>query len=212
MSQSKKLLILVGSPRRDGNTATLAKAVNDGGKKAGLEVSLRFIDDYMQSFLHDCRQCRRSNGECSVDDRYDSLFNDDFLNADGVIFCTPIYFYGMSAQTKAFFDRSFCYYSESYPQFEKVIEKMSHKRVGLVVVSEETFPTVSQGIIHQIQEYSRYTNSTFVGVVHGVGNSRGEVINDPDSPLKKAEKLGKYFFERKFTDYRLDTVRDNKVW
>ncbi|PTM59297.1 flavodoxin family protein [Desmospora activa] len=212
MDASKKLLILIGSPRRDGNSATLATAVQHGAEEAGINVSMRLIDDYISGFLRDCRNCRLPDGECSISDRFHSLFLDDFLSADGVVFCTPVYWYGMSAQTKAFFDRTFCYYANSYPESQQVLKRMSNKRIGLVLSSEETYPGASLGIIHQLQEYSRYTYSQFVGVVRGFGNRRGEVQRDPSSPELDAQRLGREIFERKYTDYGLDTDRSTQVW
>ena len=212
MSDSQNLLILVGSPRRAGNSATLANAVQQGAEQAGLKVALRFIDDSISSFLRDCRTCRLPDGECAIADHFRTLFFEDFLPADGVIFCSPIYWYGLSAQTKAFFDRTFCYYAASYPNSEQVIEQMSRKRIGLVLASEETYPGASLGIIHQIQEYSRYTHSQFVGVVRGVGNSRSEVMRDPSQPIAAAEQFGREIFDRKYSDFRLDTQRSGRVW
>ncbi len=212
MSNPQSLLVLVGSPRRTGNSATLAAAVVRGAEQAGARVVLRFIDDHISSFLRDCRTCRRANGECAIDDRYRTLFFDDFLPADGVVFCSPVYWYGLSAQTKAFFARTFCYYAASYPESAGVIERMSHKRIGLVLASEETYPGASLGIVHQIQEYSRYTHSEFVGVVRGVGNSRSEVVRDPGEPLLAAEQLGREMFTLRYSDFRLDTPRSGRVW
>ena len=212
MSDSQNLLVLVGSPRRAGNSATLANAVQQGAEQAGLKVALRFIDDSISSFLRDCRTCRLPDGECAIADHFRTLFFEDFLPADGVIFCSPIYWYGLSAQTKAFFDRTFCYYAASYPNSEQVIEQMSRKRIGLVLASEETYPGASLGIIHQIQEYSRYTHSQFVGVVRGVGNSRSEVMRDPSQPIAAAEQFGREIFDRKYSDFRLDTQRSRRVW
>ena len=212
MSQLKKLLILVGSPRKTGNSATLANAVQQGAEAAGSQVTIRHIDDYIANFLRDCRTCRLPNGECGIEDNFKRLFFDDFLSADGVVFCSPIYWYGLSAQTKAFFDRTFCYYAASYPKSADVISQMMHKRIGLVLASEETYPGASLGIVHQIQEYARYTKSEFVGVVRGVGNSRSEVVRDPSAPLLAAEELGREIFARKFSDFRVDTVRNAKVW
>jgi multimeric flavodoxin WrbA len=51
MNKPSKLLVLIGSPRRAGNSATLAKAVQRGAEATGAEVSLRFVDDYVSSFL-----------------------------------------------------------------------------------------------------------------------------------------------------------------
>jgi multimeric flavodoxin WrbA len=212
MSEAPKLLILVGSPRRLGNSAVLARAVERGAGATGASVSLRFIDDFISSFLRDCRSCRRADGECAIEDRFRSLFLEDFLPAEGVIICSPVYWYGLSAQTKAFFDRTFCYYAASYPRSAEVIEGMSRKRIGLVLASEETYPGACLGIVHQIQEYSRYTHSEFVGVVRGIGNSRSEVARDPAGPLSAAEELGREIFARKYTDYRLDTLRTGRVW
>ncbi|MDR3404430.1 MAG: flavodoxin family protein [Chthoniobacter sp.] len=212
MSESRKLLVLVGSPRRAGNSAALGAAVQRGAEQAGTTVTLRFIDDYITSFLRDCRTCRLPDGECAIADRFRALFFEDFLPAEGVVFCSPVYWYGLSAQVKAFFDRTFCYYAASYPGSARVIEQMSGKRIGLVLASEETYPGASLGIIHQIQEYSRYTHSEFVGVVRGIGNSRSEVARDPGDPLVAAEQLGREIFERKYSDYRLDTQRSGKVW
>jgi multimeric flavodoxin WrbA len=212
MSDSKSLLVLVGSPRRAGNSATLASAVQRGAEQGGARVTVRFIDDFISNFLRDCRACRLPDGECAIADRFRSLFFDDFLPAGGVVFCSPIYWYGLSAQTKAFFDRTFCYYAASYPGSARVIERMARKRIGLVLASEETYPGASLGIVHQIQEYSRYTHSEFVGVVCGVGNSRGEVARDPGKPTLVAEQLGREIFDRRYSDYHLDTARSGRVW
>ena len=207
-----RALVLSSSPRRNGNSAILASAVHDGLIEAGHAAQLLHIDDFLSSFLRDCRQCRKADGECSIDDGFRSVFLDSYLPSGGFIAATPIYWYGMSAQLKAFFDRTFCYYAASYPRSAEVVEGMQGKRIGLVLSSEETFPMVSGGIISQMQEFSRYTRSTFVGVVHGYGNARGDVAKDPNEPIAAARRFGREFFTRHATDYQIDTPRSGKVW
>lgn len=211
-NRMQKLLVLVGSPRRNGNSAAMAAAVKRGAEEKGTQVALHFVDDFISSFLHDCRSCRLPSGECSIQDHYETLLMEEFIPADGVVFCSPIYWYGLSAQMKAFFDRLFCYYAASYKDSAVVMEGVSNKRIGLTLASEETYPGAALGIIHQVQEYARYTHSEFVGVVRGVGNSRGEVAQDIQSPLLAAEQMGRDFFERKYSDYQMDSVRSGKVW
>jgi multimeric flavodoxin WrbA len=206
------VLILVGSPRRAGNSATLADAVRRGAEASGHAVKLRHIDDHIAHFLRDCRSCRREDGSCSIGDGYRALFFDDYLPAAAVVFCTPIYWYGMSAQTKAFFDRSFCYYAASYPGSGDVVQRMQGKRLGLVLASEETYPGAELGIVHQIQEFTRYTRSQLAGIVRGVGNSRSEVTKDPRDPVAEATRLGAELFARSYSDYHLDTPRSPRVW
>ena len=207
-----RALVLSSSPRRNGNSARLAEAALEGLRDAGHDAKLVFPSDFLNAFLRDCRQCRQPNGECSIDDGFRSVFLDEYLPADGFIAASPIYWYGTSAQLKAFFDRTFCYYAASYPDSARVIEGMMGKRIGLLLSSEESFPMVSGAILCQIQEFSRYTHSTFVGVVHGYGNARGDVEKDPNEPLEAARRFGREFFTRYATDYQIDTPRAGRVW
>jgi multimeric flavodoxin WrbA len=207
-----KALVLSSSPRRNGNSAILAEAVHAGLTEAGHDATLLFADDFLKAFLRDCRKCRKPDGECAIEDGYRSVFLDQYLPADGFIAATPIYWYGMSAQLKPFYDRTFCYYAASYPRSAEVIAKMQGKRIGLALSSEETFPMVSGGIISQMQEFVRYTHCTFVGVVHGYGNARGDVHKDPCEPIRAAERFGREFFTRHTSDYQIDSVRPGRVW
>ena len=207
-----KAFILSSSPRRNGNSALLAEAVREGLIASGHAVDFVYADETVSQFLRDCRTCRQTYGECSIEDGFRGAFLHRFLPADGFIAATPIYWYGVSAQLKAFFDRSFCYYAASYPHSATVIEGMKGKRIGLLLSSEETFPMVSGGIVSQIQEYARYTRGSFVGVVHGIGNARGDVRHDPNDPIGAARRFGETFFTRHATDYQIDTPRAGKVW
>ncbi|QQP94453.1 flavodoxin family protein [Lysobacter enzymogenes] len=203
----RRLVILVASPRRNGNSAALADAALRGARAGGIEASLHFADDLMQGFLRDCRQCRDERGRCRIDDGYAEFFFEHFLDADGLALATPVYWYGMSAQAKAFFDRMFCFVARSYPDSQDVRTRMQGKRVALLTASEEMYPTIALSLVNQMQEYARYTHSQFVGTVFGQGDQRGAVAGDPQGALEAAEALGRQFFERPHADYRIDSVR-----
>jgi multimeric flavodoxin WrbA len=211
-SDKMKAMVLNASPRRNGNSAMLAESLGRGIEDSGHEVEFLFADDVVKSFLRDCRTCRGPDGECTIDDGFRNTFFEKYLPAGGFVAVTPIYWYGMSAQLKAFFDRMFCYVAASHPLSPAVVAGMQAKRIGLVLSSEENYPAVSAGIIHQLQEYSRYTHSTFVGTVHGIGNSRGDVLKDPREPLEFARRFGQTFFSAQVSDYRIDTPRPARVW
>ena len=84
--------------------------------------------------------------------------------------------------------------------------------LGLLVVSEETYPSAPLGLVHQVQEIARYNRQHLVGVVHGHGNSRGDVVQDPRRPLEQARELGRSLFTAPASDYRFDTPRGRSVW
>lgn len=98
-----KILVLTGSPRKNGNSKTLADNFIKGATEAGHEI-VRF--DAAQKDVHPCIACNSCgmNGPC--------VFKDDFefvrkhiADADMVVFATPMYYFGFSAQLKTVIDR-----------------------------------------------------------------------------------------------------------
>ena len=98
-----KILILTGSPRKNGNSATLADAFAKGAKEAGHEV-VRFDAAFKK--VHPCIACNSCgmNGPCVFKDDFDFV-RKHIIPADCVVFATPMYYFGMSAQLKAVIDR-----------------------------------------------------------------------------------------------------------
>ena len=98
-----KILVLTGSPRKNGNSATLADSFIRGAKEAGHSIE-RFDAAFKK--VHPCIACNSCgmNGPC--------VFKDDFefvrkhiIEADCVVFATPMYYFGISAQLKSVIDR-----------------------------------------------------------------------------------------------------------
>jgi multimeric flavodoxin WrbA len=202
------VLALSSSPRRDGNSFRLARAMIDGAREAGHETELVHLDDH----LRDCRRCRDATGRCTIDDGFEALLRDRVLPADAIIFATPLYWYGVSGQLKTFLDRLFCFIAASEPEADMFVRRLTGKRLALVLSSEETYPGAPLGVIHELQEYSRYMHSPLVAVVQGIGNSRRDVLLDPSDPLGRARETGRRLAELRSTDYRLDTERPNSTW
>jgi multimeric flavodoxin WrbA len=207
-----RVLVVSSSPRRDGNSFRLAEAALAGAREGGHEAELVHLDDHMRHFLRDCRRCRDEHGRCTIDDGYEELLREHVLPADGIVLATPVYWYGVSGQLKTFFDRLFCFIAASEPDSERFVDGLVGKRLALAVSSEETYPGAILALVHEVQEYARYTHCDFVGVVRGIGNKRGDVLLDPSDPIEAARELGRTLFDRMSTDYRLDTVRPGSTW
>ena len=207
-----KVLALNASPRRDGNSSILLEAAARGADRAGHDVTSLQLDDFVEGALRDCRTCRRSDGRCSIEDRYETLLMDHIVPADGILLATPLYWYGMSGRLKTMFDRLFCHMSPRYPQSPAVLDGLPSKRVGVLIASEESYPGATLGLRGQLQELTRYLRQDLVDVVVGVGNSRGDVLRDPSKPLGAAELLGQKLFVARVADYRFDSPRGHSVW
>lgn len=103
MSETKNVLIIVGSPRKHGNTARLAAAFAEGAESAGKSVKTLFVSDKKIAPCKGCEYCHGTN-ECVVKDDMQEVYS-LLVEADTVVFSTPIYFFGISAQLKSLVDR-----------------------------------------------------------------------------------------------------------
>jgi multimeric flavodoxin WrbA len=206
------VVALSSSPRRRGNSRTLAEEVLAGVAESGHRTELVHLADHIQGFLRNCRECRRDDGSCSIIDGYSDIFFRNILPADALVLATPIWWYGMSGQLKNCLDRMFCYVAASYPGHESVHQQLMGKRLVLALSAEENNLSARLGIVHQVQELCRYLHFTFAGVVVGIGNSTGEVRNDLNSPAAAARELGRRLFRTVETDYKIDTPRAGRVW
>ena len=106
---AKKILILMGSPKKNGNTATLSEWFAEGARAKGAKVETVYTAylKYKSTGCTSCRACQRSK-------KYECVINDDarkvlikMISADVIVMASPLYFYTVSAQLKLVMDRMF---------------------------------------------------------------------------------------------------------
>lgn len=103
----KKIVILNGSPRRNGNTSALVKAFTQGAESAGNTVTEFFLDS---TEIHGCRGCfgGHSSQECPCVQKDDmSQIYPAVKESDVVVLATPLYYWNMSGQIRTAIDRLF---------------------------------------------------------------------------------------------------------
>ena len=100
-----KILGISCSPRKKGSTVSALEEVLKGAKEEGAEVELYSVSGKNLNGCISCYSCTE-NGECKIEDDMADLFT-KITKAEGIVFGTPIYYYGMTSQAKAIIDRSF---------------------------------------------------------------------------------------------------------
>jgi len=109
---AKKILIINGSPVKNGNTSTLVKWFSEGARAEGAEVEVvnaAFLK-YKSNGCISCRKCQKiKEYACVIDDDARTTLIKMSL-ADVIVMATPLYFYGPSAQLKLIMDRMFSLY------------------------------------------------------------------------------------------------------
>ncbi len=98
-----KIVAVYGSPRRQGNTATLLKKAVQGANDAGAQVEEIVLRDLRMSPCLEIYGCNKA-GECRLKDDFQKA-RDQILACRGLMLASPVFFYTVSAHTKILMDR-----------------------------------------------------------------------------------------------------------
>ncbi len=107
---SKKVLLISGSPRKDGNSDLLCDEFMRGALEAGHTVEKVRLQELKISGCRACYGCRNT-GVCVQKDDMDPLL-DQMVQANVIVLATPVYFYSMDGQMKTMIDRTLPRYTE----------------------------------------------------------------------------------------------------
>lgn len=108
----KNILMISASPRKGGNSETLANAFCQGAEKAGHHVEKVTLYDKTIGFCKGCLACQKTQ-RCVIRDDANSIV-EKMQAADAIVFATPIYYYEMCGQMKTMLDRSNPLYTADY--------------------------------------------------------------------------------------------------
>lgn len=134
---SKKIVVITGSPRKNGNSFAMTAAFIKAAQSKGHTIT-RF-DAAMKKVggCHACETCFKTGKSCSYDDDFNTIAP-AILEADVVVFTTPVYWYSFPAQIKAVIDRlySFCVAGKD----------IGGKECALITCCEEDDMSVMDGV------------------------------------------------------------------
>lgn len=103
----KKIIVLNGSPRKNGNTSALVKAFREGAESAGHSVTEFWLGGMN---IHGCRGCcaggKNPESPCVQKDDMEQIYP-AYKEADVVVLASPLYYWTISGQLKCAFDRLF---------------------------------------------------------------------------------------------------------
>lgn len=103
---SKKVLAIISTPRKGGNSELLTQRFVDGAKEAGNTVETVFLRDKKINPCLACENCQRTGGACVHQDDMAEVMK-KLIEADVIVLSTPVYFYSLAAQLKLMIDRTF---------------------------------------------------------------------------------------------------------
>ena len=173
-----KIVAIVGSPRPRGNTNYLVDQALAEAEKLGVETEKVDLTRYTVNPCQGHDNCA-SQAECLQKDDAPWIL-EKFRQADGVILGTPVYYYNMTAQMKAFVDRNYFLYKHDIGIEAKV--------GGLIVVAGGEGMGQTDRAMRRFLAF--YIANDRINTVIGLANRLGEMKNNA-SAIEEARKLGR---------------------
>jgi len=178
-----KILVITGSPRKNGNSFAMTEAFVNRATELGHTVQ-RFDAAFMNiGGCHACMTCYKTGKACSFDDDFNNIA-DAILEADAVVYTMPVYWYSIPGQIKNVIDRIFSLVVGG--------KDISGKKCGLIACCEENDISVLDGVRMPVERSAALLKWNMVGevLITGVFGA-GEIANTDG--CKKARELAEKF-------------------
>jgi len=179
----KKVLGVVGSPRKNGNTHVLVDRILEGAQERGAGTEILFLNDLDIRECDGCHACWKGQ-QCPKHDDMNGIYA-KIIESDAIVLGTPIYWYGPTALMKAFIDRLvFFNCPENRP-------KIRGKSAVVAIPYEEEDPATGAAVAAFFEKCLRYLEMNLVGkiVVPGV-TEKGDVLKKKQC-LDQAFEIGR---------------------
>lgn len=175
---SKTVLILSTSPRKGGNSDTLAEEFARGAREAGHQVEKIELYNKAIGFCRGCLACQKTR-RCVIHDDADMIAQ-KMLTADVLVFATPIYFYEMCGQMKTLLDRSNPLYPADY----------AFREVYLLAAAADGELSAMDGAVKGLEGWlACFEKAKLAGTVFGGGaDAVGTIQGNP--ALREAYEMG----------------------
>lgn len=181
-----KVLAFIGSPKENGNTASMVNSVCRGAETAGHEIE---VINITRLSINDCKACCAcKSGKiqyCSINDDMQLLYP-KIVGADCLVIGTPVYMGQMSGQMKNFFDRWYTFMDANYQ-----IHQLPGKKYITVTASgapAEVFQSLTDYLNHWLGSFFKLK---LVKNIVGGGFGSDDAINSQPELLALAETTGR---------------------
>jgi len=185
-----KVLGILGSPCASGNTADLLDAVLEGARDEGASVE-RF--DLARMKIGGCTECRGCDaGAACVQSRDDMvLIYERIRNVDAIVIASPIFFMGVTAQTKAMIDRCQCFWVERFVLKKRVYEGKRRPKGLFVSCAGGPKELVFEPAIHVVKAFFSAIDYEYSGEILLGHTDAPDLDQRKRAALEKARAAGR---------------------
>jgi multimeric flavodoxin WrbA len=187
------VLGIYGSPRREGNTELLLKRLLQGCRDAGAETEEIFLRDLKISPCLEIYACKK-DGQCPIADDMQPLYL-KFVETDALALASPVFFYAVSAHTKAFIDRCQAMWARKYLLKQPIALGKPHRKGVFLSVGGSKGNKVFDGPLLTMKYFFDALDMNFYrSLLYPNIDAKGDILKHPTA-LAEAYALGKELVE-----------------
>lgn len=182
-----QVLVLLGSPRKKGNSTALAQRVVQGVESAGVKTETVYLNGLDIRPCQGCYACKKKDSSgCVVEDDMQALYP-KLIGSYAWVIASPVYWFSMTAQTKIFMDRCFALFND-----DREKSALAGKRIAIAMSygDSDAFNSGCVNALRSFQDAYRYAGAKIVGMVYGSAEEPGEITSNADL-MTQAENLGR---------------------
>lgn len=184
----KKVAIIFGSPRKNSNTHLLVQEAQKGLADSGIASEIFFLNEMNIKGCQACYYCKKNNDPtCCIKDDMQKLYL-EMTETQGIIVASPIYFGGVTAQTKVWLDRLF-------PFIDLKVNSLlpQGKKAALIFTQNQPYPEL---FLEPIKSFTSMLN--YIGyeikdslIAYDLDKGYKPMVSENKEFMKKAYDLGK---------------------
>ncbi|MBU0992349.1 MAG: flavodoxin family protein [Proteobacteria bacterium] len=189
-----RVVCVLGSPRKNGNSATVARRFVDKARSNGSDVQVYLLNELEFKGCQACMACKTTREDCVLDDGLTSVLK-DVSRTDVLVLASPIYFGGVSAQMKAFIDRTYSFLTPHFYRKEKHSRLDPGKKLVFILSQGQKEESKFQDIFVRYEHFLKWYgfDDTYVIRACGVDNvddvlSRQDILDMTDMIAEKIWK------------------------
>jgi len=183
-----RVLGIVGSPRRGGNTDLLLAEVMKGAASKGAEVKTIVLNDLEITPCQHCGACLET-GRCKNKDDMQLVY-DELERADRIVLASPVHFMGVTAQAKAMIDRCQALWARKYVLKRPPLGDKRERKGLFVSVGGRKLANLFEPALATVKSLFKVLDITYGGELLFPGvDEKGAIAQNPDA-LKQAFLAG----------------------
>lgn len=132
-----KVLCVLGSPRKKGNSASIAQRFLGVAEDRGAQIETYRLNSLDYQACQACYACKTKLEHCALEDDLTPVLT-AFKECDLVVIATPVYYGDISAQTKAFIDRTFSFVNPDFAERPDPVRFAPGKKMLWIITQEAT--------------------------------------------------------------------------